>query len=235
MMIQPPMERSERNAFREFGLGGVIGKAEVEQGAVGDGAPRRQHHFFPPSSTPSLFDVRREARCVERGQAFAEQCAKHPMHQPPGPSVDQRQRGGDQRMIRRSKADLLGKCHAQHGPRLGIVGQPLTGRAVDQRIEIRQAAERFAGDGAGQRRISWREFARNLRSIVHRLPAAEHGIENAQRSAPGGKAFKGQSSSSPGGRLSMVSKSSSICTRPSSNSTTAETSGMSMSRSMAIR
>ena len=111
------------------------------------------------------------------------------MHQPPRAAVDQRQRGRDQRMVRRAEPDLLRERQPQHHPRLAVVGQALARGAVDQRVEIGQPAQRLAGDRDGQRMIGRRQVADRPARRVERLAAAQHGIEHLQRRAARADAF----------------------------------------------
>ena len=68
------------------------------------------------------------------------------MDQPPRATVDQRQRRRDQRMVRCSETDFLRKGEPQHHPRLAVVREPLSSRAIDESIEIRQPPKRLPGN-----------------------------------------------------------------------------------------
>ncbi len=103
------------------------------------------------------------------------------MHQPPGPAIDQRQRRRDQRMVRGPEANLLREGQPKNHPRLAIVGQSLAGRAVDQRVEIRQPAQRFAGDRHREPMVLRRQVADRAAGGVERLTAPQHRVEHLQR------------------------------------------------------
>ena len=105
------------------------------------------------------------------------------------PALDQRQGGRDQRMVGGVEADLLRQREAQHHPRLGVVGQRQPRRAVDQRIDVGQAAQRLADDRARQRGIGGGQVARVLRGIVHRLATPQDRIEHLERRVARGHAF----------------------------------------------
>ena len=63
-----------------------------------------------------------------------------------------------------------------------IVGQALARRAVDQRVEVGQAAQRLAGDGDGERAVGRRQVARRPTQRLSSVwPAAQHRIEHLQR------------------------------------------------------
>jgi hypothetical protein len=103
------------------------------------------------------------------------------MHEPPWTTVDQRQCRGDQRMIGSTQPDLLGQRQTEDGARLGVVGQRQPRRTIDQCIDVGQPPQRFADDCSRQCPIGWRQIARVLGGIVHRLPFAQNGIEHLQR------------------------------------------------------
>jgi hypothetical protein len=100
-----------------------------------------------------LLDGNRKARWASARNPAAQKGAKDPVHQPPRASLNERQRSCDQRMIGRLKADLLSKRQAQHHPRLAVIGKRLSGRAIDQRIEIRNPAQHFASNCDGKSMI----------------------------------------------------------------------------------
>ena len=79
--------------------------------------------------------------------------------------------------------------HPQHHAHLGVGGQIVFGGAVDQRVEIDQPAQHFAGDGAGERPVleAANVAGRGAEGDIERLAAPQHGIEQAQRGAARGE------------------------------------------------
>jgi hypothetical protein len=79
----------------------------------------------------------------------------------------------------------------QHHARLGIIGQPLLGRPVDQIIKVWNMAQRFRRDGMRQSPVCWVIYTPCGRGkrLFQRLPPAENGIEKLERSAPSGKSL----------------------------------------------
>jgi hypothetical protein len=71
------------------------------------------------------------------------------MHQPPRPTIDERQRRRHQRMFRRSEADLLREREAEDHACLAVVRKALPGRTIDQRVEVRKPTQCFPGDCNG--------------------------------------------------------------------------------------
>jgi hypothetical protein len=94
-------------------------------------------------------------------------------------------------MVRGTETDLLGQRKAEDGSRLAVVGQPLPGCAVDQRVEIGQAAQSFAGNGTCQCGVGRRQPAGSLGGIVHRLTASKYGIKHPQGDFAGINPFLG--------------------------------------------
>ena len=189
--------RRERHAAVRGRIGlrlGIVGEAQVERRALGDLAARGFDDLLAPGRAPSAARPLRAGaapRCG--GRPRAEQRAEHAVDQPARAAVDQRQSGRDQRMVGRAEADLLREREAQHHPRLAIVGQALAGRAVDQRVEVGQAAQRLAGDGdapsaavrpAGERCAT---AARRAESSVWPRRASTR-IEHLQAPAPAARA-----------------------------------------------
>ena len=115
-----------------------------------------------------------------RLNALAQQCAEHPVNQPPRAAVDQRQRGRDQCMVRRAEADLLRERETDHHPRLAVVGQSLARGAVDQRVEVRQPAQRLARDRYREATIRRRQVTDRAGCTFQRLPPAQYRIEDLQ-------------------------------------------------------
>ena len=115
------------------------------------------------------------------------------MNQAARPAGNQRQSGRDERVVGRVEADFLGEREAQHHPRLGIVRQWALGRAVDQIVEVGQAAEDFAGDRQRQRLVVRRQARTARGSGVERHPGAQHRVEHVQRRLARGEAGLGLS------------------------------------------
>ena len=90
-VIEAAVARSERHAFGKVGAGRVVGEAEVERRAVGDGAAGGLDDLLAPGRAPALLDRLGQARRVDWRDALAQQGAEHAMDQPPRPAVDQRQ------------------------------------------------------------------------------------------------------------------------------------------------
>ncbi len=176
------MVARQRGPAKRLGFG-IVGEAQVERRTLGDLTPRRLNDVIAPRLSPALLDGIGEARRVERRNAAAEQRPEHAMDQAAGAAIDQRQRGRDQCVIGGAEPHLLRKREAQHGPRLAVVGQALAGGAVDQAVEVRQAAHGLAGDRHRQRLVRRGKPAHLLRRRVDRQPAPEHGIEDLQRGA----------------------------------------------------
>ena len=88
-------------------------------------------------------------------------------------------------MRRRAQRQRLDQRDAQCGPRLGVIGQGLPGRRIDQRVEIGEPAQRFGGDGVRQRPIvaALDPPGRRIERRFDRLPAPQHGIEHTHRRA----------------------------------------------------
>jgi len=60
--------------------------------------------------------------------------------------LDERERGGHERVLRGVERNLLRKRQAEHHPRLAVVRKAMARRAVDQRIQIGDAAKRLSGN-----------------------------------------------------------------------------------------
>ena len=109
------------------------------------------------------------------------------MRQPALPPGEQVEPGCQHRVRRGVQPQPLRQHHPQDHARLGIMRQRLLGRAVDQRVEIDQPAQDFAGNGPRQRLVL--ELAdvagRAVEGDVERFALAKHCIEQAQRSAAG--------------------------------------------------
>ncbi len=107
------------------------------------------------------------------------------MRQPARTASQQRQACGDHCMRRRVEPQPLRQHHAQHLPCLGIIGQRLLHRAVDQPVQIDEPAQHLSGYGAGQRLVLEPAdiLCRRTERHVQRLAAAQGCIEQAKRSA----------------------------------------------------
>ena len=154
------MARRERDAavLGRIGLRfRIVGEAEVERRALGDLAARRRDDLLAPRGAPALLDRSGRRGASIAGTPAPEQGAEHAVDQPARAAVDQRQGGRDQRMVGRAEPDLLRQREPQHHPRLAVVGQALAGRAVDQRVEVGQAAQRLAGDRQRERLVGGRQ------------------------------------------------------------------------------
>jgi len=99
----------------------------------------------------------------------------------PRAAVDEGQRSRDQRVIRCAEPDLLGECEAKHHPRLAVVGQAVSHRAIDQGVEVGHPAQRLAGNRDRQPMVAWREAADRRAGGVERLPAPQDRIKHLQR------------------------------------------------------
>ena len=103
------------------------------------------------------------------------------MHQPPRAAVDQRQCGRDQRVVGRLETNLLREREPQHHASLRIVWQPLPRGAVDQRVEIGQAAQGLPGDRQRECAIGRRQVARGGECALQRLSTPKHRVQHLQR------------------------------------------------------
>jgi hypothetical protein len=159
----------------------IIGEAEVERRAHRDLTSGGLDHGLSPGRAPALLDLGQEVRSARRHSA-SEQGPKNAVHQPSRSPVNERQSSRDERVVGRAQADLLSEREAQNHPRLAVVGQPLPGRAVDQRIEIRHAAQHFPGNRECKPLIGWREAA-DPASGIESLAASKDGIEDLKRRA----------------------------------------------------
>ena len=176
--------------FRPFGGRGRIGQRQVERRRGGDGMGGGLDHILAP--------IRFPARLGRVGQSgdFGEQHAalgdgaEHAMDQLARAAIDQRQHGRDRGMRRGAQRQHLDERDAQRETRLGIVGQPLLGRRVDQRVEIGQTTQRLGRDGVCQTAIrSTRQRARRRgERRLQRFTPAQHGVEQADSGAAGGGA-----------------------------------------------
>ncbi len=105
------------------------------------------------------------------------------MDEAAGAAVNQGQSGRDQRVVWRSEANLLRECEAQDRARLRILGQRALRGAVDQRVEVGQAAQRLAGDGDREPLVGIGQADRTGGG-VQRTALAQHAVEQLQRRAP---------------------------------------------------
>ena len=109
------------------------------------------------------------------------------MDEAAGAAVDQRQDGRDGGKRRRAQRQRLDKGDTQREARLGVVGQALARRTVDQGVEVGQAAQRFGGDGMSEGAVVGPgELARG--AVERRLEGqalAEDRVEQPQRGAAG--------------------------------------------------
>jgi len=112
------------------------------------------------------------------------------MDQPARTPIDKRQDGRDRRVRRRAHRKCLDEGDAEREARLGVIRQALLRRAVDQSVEIGEAAERFSGDGMGEGAVVG--ALQPPRGIVERgferQALAQHRVEQAQGRGAGGRA-----------------------------------------------
>src|SRR4029079_10960155 len=87
-------------------------------------------------------------------------------------------------MFRRSESNLLRKRDPQYHSRLAVVGKPLAGCAVDERVEVGYPSHHLAGDGHGQSEICGREALCGLRRGVESPAATKDQIEHLQSGTP---------------------------------------------------
>ena len=174
---------------RRIGLRGfVVREAEVERRAADDLPAGGFDSFLAPRLPPAHLDRIGQARRLDRLDPAAEQGAEHAVDQPPRAAVDQRQSGGDDRMVGGLQPDLLRQREAKHHACLGIVGQALPGGAVDQRVEVGQPAKRLAADRHREAVVGARQPADALGGGFERPSAAQHRVEHDQRRAARGDA-----------------------------------------------
>ncbi|GEO02169.1 hypothetical protein NSE01_40010 [Novosphingobium sediminis] len=97
----------------------------------------------------------------------------------------QRQASSNHRVRRQAEAQRLRKHEPQDAAGLGVFGQNLPGRAIDQAVEIGEPAQRFLRDGKREGAvIAALDRAQYRRGgLIERIATAQHGIEQAQRSA----------------------------------------------------
>ena len=184
--VEPPLAWSERGAQRIIL---VAREAQVERGTGDDRAPRRGGDLWPPRPRPALEHRAGQQGQFERGDSLAQEGAQHAVDQLARPALDQRQGGRDQRVVGGAQPNLLRQRQAQHHSRLGVVGQRQPRRAVDQRVDVGQPAQRLADDRARQRGIGGGQVACVLRGIVHRLATPQDRIEHLECRDARGHAF----------------------------------------------
>lgn len=187
--MQPDMAGRELNSVlpRSEALSLLrICKAQVERRALDDRTTRRGDGLLSPRSGPPLLDLRRKPCLDCKGDALAEQCPEHAMHQPAGTTIDQRKSGGDQRVIWDLQGDLLRQRKTQDHPRLGIVRKPLPRRTIDQLVEVGEAPQCLSRYSERQRLVVRDDF---LGRGIQRLAPPEHRIQEPKRGAPGAEAF----------------------------------------------
>jgi len=119
----------------------------------------------------------------------AKQGAENTVDEAPRASVDKRQCGRDDGVIRCSEPDLLGQREAHDHPRLAVVRQALAGRPIDQRVEVRDPPKRFARDRYCKGAVRAGKVANSSGGGVERQSAPKHGIEHLQRGAACAEAF----------------------------------------------
>ena len=120
----------------------------------GDVERRRHRHRLAGGlddvAAPGLLPARdhRAGQSGNFGQldALPHQGAEHAVDELARAAVDQRQNGRDRGVLRRAHRQRLDQRDAQGEARLGVVGQGLLGRAVDQGVEIGEPAQRLGRD-----------------------------------------------------------------------------------------
>ena len=188
MPCDPQMSGHERDAL-QIGRGGVGGKGEVERRRRGDQPGGSRDRLLPPGAAPASGHRFRQRRDVGERPALTQDGGKHAVDEPPRPVFDQRQRGRDRRVGRRAEAQRLDQRDPQHETRLGVIGEPLLRRAVDQRVEIGKAPKGFGGDRMGERAVVGpvEVTRRRIERAFERQPLAQHGVEQPQGGATRGR------------------------------------------------
>jgi hypothetical protein len=92
-------------------------------------------------------------------------------------------------VLRSSEAYLLGKPDPEDHSGLAVVGKPLPGRSVDQRVQIGYSTQYLARYRDGERLVGRLKLARGLGGGIERSPAPQDGIEHLQRGSARGKAL----------------------------------------------
>ncbi len=205
-VLRPPFavleagQRLHRRAARQADVaGGERDAAQVERysgglGRVAGGQVELRRVGQPGGDgigplAPAFGHLGGQGRRGRQARAALVERREHAVREPPRSAGEQRQARGDDRVRRGVEPQPLGQHHAQHRARLGVVRQALLRGAVDQRVEIDQPAQDFAGDGPGQRAVGVIAHVpgRRAQRLVERLAAAQHGVEHFERGAARGK------------------------------------------------
>ena len=169
---------------RPFGGVRCILERQVERGRLGEACGDGSGAF-----APSLCHRFGQSRRGGQFHPALGQCAEHAMRQPLRSARQQRERGRDHRMRRRVEPQPLRQHQPQHRARLGVLGQNLARRAVDQGVEIDQPTQRFRRNCAGEPRVGRRQSMERRRLVLlQRFAPAQDAIEHAQRRAAGWQA-----------------------------------------------
>ena len=99
-------------------------------------------------------------------------------------AIDKRQGRCHDRMLRSAETNPLREREPEDHPRLDIIGQALPRRAVDQRIQVGQPPQRFAGNGESQAMVGRGQVAHGSTGRIERAPLTKHGVKDLQRRPP---------------------------------------------------
>lgn len=140
------------------------------------------------------------------------------MDQPARAAVDQRQDGRDRGVRRRAKRERLDQGDPEREPRLCILGEPLLRRAVDECVEIGQAAKRLGRDGISEGAVFGSgDIARGrIERGFERQSAAQRRIEQPQRRAARGRSWRigGNQARRPSGSRALARAKAERCGGP---------------------
>ena len=109
------------------------------------------------------------------------------MNQAARAAVDQREQGGNRGVRRRAEGEGLDESDPEREARLGIVRQALPRGAVDQLVEIGEAAQRLGRDGEGEAAIvgTIEVARRRIERGVERQALAQDRVEQPKGRSPG--------------------------------------------------
>ena len=173
---------SGRIAVRCKLVGPVLRFARIAQGKIerrGIAKPGGDRRGEPG---PAILHRFGQGRYAGKGDIPLVQRREHAMRQPARTARQQRQAGRDHGVGRGFQPQPLCQHHAQHRADLGILGQPLLRRAVDQAIEIGQPAQGLVGDGAGETLVGHAAHLTQCRpfGLFQRFAPPQHGVEHLQ-------------------------------------------------------
>ena len=174
-------------AGRRGAVGGFgrIAQRKVERGRFGQAGRDHLGQRVAPAGAHGIGQRRRGG---QRGFAL-HQRGEHAMRQPPRAAGKQRQAGRDHRVRRGLEPQPLRQHQPQHRARLGVVGDTLARRAVDQRVEIGEPAQRLVDDRERQCTVGGAvdTAQRSALGLFERLAAPQHRVQQFERRAAGGK------------------------------------------------